>query len=214
MEPKQKQKGHKRRETRVRKKPSQARSKERYELMLSAAAAVLEQEGYDRLGTVTIAERAGVSVGSVYQFFPNKHAVLSVLLERWLSLDNEALAKVEASRDKYESVTDEFVHLAEVLVKTYKRHKSLLALVPLIPNIPELYERTEAHDKDYAKRLAVIMDRHELKADTATRLALAGYYTIIVDAAGMSIANETRPRARLKATFLLDSVRDLFSHYT
>lgn len=205
--------GFQRHDTGMRKMPSQARSRERYERMLASAAALLEEEGYDRLKTVTIAERAGVPVGSVYQFFPNKHAILTVLVERWLAMDNESLAKVEVRRDEYGTVVDEFVDLARIWIDGYKSHREMLALVPLIPNIPELYEKTEAHDKAFAKRLAKIMDRHDLDADSSTKLALAGYYTIIVDAAAISIATETRRRAALKTKFLLDSVRDLFSRY-
>ncbi|MEM8660293.1 MAG: TetR/AcrR family transcriptional regulator [Pseudomonadota bacterium] len=181
--------------------------------MLSAAAELLNEQGYDQLKTVTIAERAGVPVGTVYQFFPNKHSILTVLVERWLELDNVALATIEARRDQYNSVVDEFIDLAKVWVDDYKANRNLLALVPLIPNIPELFEMTEAHDKAYAKRLTLIMDRHSLKADAATKMALAGYYTIIVDAAGISIATETPKRAKLKSRFLLDSVHDLFSRY-
>ena len=70
----------KRRDTDLRKLPTQKRSLERYERMLASAAALLEEEGYDNLKTVTIAERAGVPVGSVYQFFPNKYAILTVLV--------------------------------------------------------------------------------------------------------------------------------------
>ncbi|MEM8562528.1 MAG: TetR/AcrR family transcriptional regulator [Pseudomonadota bacterium] len=202
-----------RRETSLRKLPSQARSRERYERMLSAAAELLNEQGYDQLKTVTIAERAGVPVGTVYQFFPNKHSILTVLVERWLELDNVALATIEARRDQYNSVVDEFIDLAKVWVDDYKANRNLLALVPLIPNIPELFEMTEAHDKAYAKRLTLIMDRHSLKADAATKMALAGYYTIIVDAAGISIATETPKRAKLKSRFLFDSVHDLFSRY-
>ncbi len=203
----------KRRDTDLRKLPTQKRSLERYERMLASAAALLEEEGYDNLKTVTIAERAGVPVGSVYQFFPNKYAILTVLVERWLAADNDALAEVEARRDAYETVVDEFVDLARGLVEAYKTQRALLAIVSLIRSIPELQETTEVHDKQYARRLAKIMERHGLKAGPAEKLALAGYFTIIVDAAGMSIATETRRRAALKTRFLLDSVRDLFTRY-
>lgn len=205
--------GSTRRETGVRKLPSQARSRERYERMLEAAVKLLSEEGYDRLKTVTIAERAGIPVGSVYQFFPNKHAILTVLVERWLAMDNESLDEVEERRDGYETVIEEFVDLARIWIDGYKSHREMLALVPLIQNIPELYEMTEAHDRAFAKRLAKIMNRHGLDADASTKLALAGYYTIIVDAAAISIATETPRRAALKTRFLLDAVRDLFSRY-
>jgi AcrR family transcriptional regulator len=181
--------------------------------MLAAAAALLEEEGYDALKTVAIAKRAGAAVGSVYQFFPNKHAILTVLVERWLAADNKALDEVESRQDQYASVVDEFVDLTRIMIGMYKDQRALLALVNIIRNIPELYEMVEAHDKQYARRLARIIDRHRLKADAAEKLALAGYFTIIVDAAAISIATETPKRAALKTRFILDSVRDLFSRY-
>ena len=203
----------KRRETSLRKKPSQQRSKDKIERMLAAAAVVLEEEGYDAFKTVTIADRAGVAVGSVYQFFPNKHAILTVLVERWLAADNQALRKVEERRDQYETVVDEFVDLTKIMLKNYQEQRALLAIVSMIQNIPELYVTSEGHDKQYAQRLTRIIDRHGLKADVAEKLALAGYFTIIVDAAAISIALETRKRAELKTKFILNSVRDLFPRY-
>jgi AcrR family transcriptional regulator len=59
-----------------RKRPSQARSTELVAAILEAAAQVLAKEGAPRFTTARVAERAGVSVGSVYQYFPNKAAIL------------------------------------------------------------------------------------------------------------------------------------------
>ena len=52
------------------------------EAILEAAAQVLVEEGYDRATTNRIAEVAGVSIGSLYQYFPNKQALLETLFER------------------------------------------------------------------------------------------------------------------------------------
>ena len=59
-----------------RKQPKQARSTELVSAILEAAAQVLAKEGAARFTTARVAERAGVSVGSVYQYFPNKAAIL------------------------------------------------------------------------------------------------------------------------------------------
>ncbi|MGY2290947.1 TetR family transcriptional regulator [Pseudomonas sp. SDO528_S397] len=59
-----------------RKQPQQARSTELVAAILQAATQVLAQEGAPRFTTARVAERAGVSVGSVYQYFPNKAAIL------------------------------------------------------------------------------------------------------------------------------------------
>jgi AcrR family transcriptional regulator len=66
------------RSTRVssRKEPKQARSNLLVEAVLDAAVQVLTEEGAQRFTTARVAERAGVSVGSLYQYFPNKAAIL------------------------------------------------------------------------------------------------------------------------------------------
>jgi AcrR family transcriptional regulator len=59
-----------------RKEPQQARSAELVATILEAAVQVLAKEGAQRFTTARVAERAGVSVGSIYQYFPNKAAIL------------------------------------------------------------------------------------------------------------------------------------------
>ncbi|MEW5423437.1 TetR family transcriptional regulator [Amorphus sp. 3PC139-8] len=60
----------------LRKSPKQERSAELVATILDAAIQVLEKEGVQRFTTARVAERAGVSVGSLYQYFPNKAAIL------------------------------------------------------------------------------------------------------------------------------------------
>jgi AcrR family transcriptional regulator len=64
-----------------RKQPRQDRARHTVEAILSAAARILETEGPDALNTNRIASDAGVSVGSLYQYFPNKEAILVALVE-------------------------------------------------------------------------------------------------------------------------------------
>ena len=67
-----------------RRKPKQARSLQRYETMLDAAEELMLETGYDAMTTNAIAARAEVSIGSLYQYFPNKDALLSALAERYI----------------------------------------------------------------------------------------------------------------------------------
>lgn len=68
----------------TRKKPQQARSTELVSAILEAAVQVLAREGMPRFTTARVAETAGVSVGSVYQYFPNKAAILFRLqVDEW-----------------------------------------------------------------------------------------------------------------------------------
>src|SRR6187551_1128701 len=60
----------------TRKEPQQARSNELVRAVLKAAVQVLAKEGAARFTMARVAEKAGVSVGSLYQYFPNKAAIL------------------------------------------------------------------------------------------------------------------------------------------
>ncbi len=66
----------------IRKEPRQQRSKQMVQAILQAAAELFAQFGYARTTTNKIAERAGVSVGSLYQYFPNKDCLLASLQAR------------------------------------------------------------------------------------------------------------------------------------
>lgn len=65
-----------------RKTPEQDRSRATVEAIVEAAAHILVKYGYDAFTTNRVAERAGVSIGSLYQYFPNKDALLSELMRR------------------------------------------------------------------------------------------------------------------------------------
>lgn len=69
--------------TSPRKRPRQERSKATVDAILEATAQVLVKDGYDKTSTNRVAERAGVSVGSVYQYFPNKEALVGELVDRY-----------------------------------------------------------------------------------------------------------------------------------
>ena len=68
-----------------RKRPVQARSRQTVESILAAAARILAERGYLATTTNDVAEAAGVSIGSLYQYFPNKDSLLVALEERRLA---------------------------------------------------------------------------------------------------------------------------------
>src|SRR5271154_4777544 len=74
-----------------RKLPRQQRSEATVESILEAAAQVFERHGYAAGTTNRIAERAGVSIGTLYQYFPNKDAILIALARRHLAEGTAAL---------------------------------------------------------------------------------------------------------------------------
>ncbi len=76
-----------------RKKPIQSRSRATVEAVLAAAAHILEDQGLSGFNTNAVAVRAGVSVGSLYQYFPSKDAILVALMEQSLTLFYEDLSE-------------------------------------------------------------------------------------------------------------------------
>lgn len=68
----------------VRTEPIQERSAARVDALLDAAAAVVDEVGFDRLTTAMVAERADASIGTVYRYFPDRIALLQGLRERAL----------------------------------------------------------------------------------------------------------------------------------
>jgi len=74
-----------------RRRPVQERSLATVEAILQAAAQVFERHGYAAGTTNRIAERAGVSIGTLYQYFPNKDAILVALVHQHLAESTAAL---------------------------------------------------------------------------------------------------------------------------
>ena len=80
-----------------RKTPQQSRSMATVEAIHDATIQILLKNGPERLTTVQVAHRAGVSVGTLYQYFPNKQALLFAVLERHLLLVGKAVDDVCAA---------------------------------------------------------------------------------------------------------------------
>ena len=69
----------------VRKEPVQLRSKDTVQTILKAAAHILAESSGQKFTTNFLAKVAGVSVGSIYQYFPNKNAIISALVTDYVS---------------------------------------------------------------------------------------------------------------------------------
>jgi AcrR family transcriptional regulator len=101
-----------------RKTPVQARSGATVGVILEAAARILETEGFEGYTTNAIAARAGVSIGSLYQYFPNKDAVTAALV---LADAESFLARCKAAAD---AARDRSPHaLMETLIGAVVAHQ-------------------------------------------------------------------------------------------
>lgn len=116
-----------------RKLPSQARSRDLVEAMLTATARVLCEEGTDALTTNRIAEVAGVSIGSLYQYFPGKEALLASVLERELERDVVAIQGM-LSREDTDLTLDLLVRSCVDALLEHSAQRALLhsLLLPLV----------------------------------------------------------------------------------
>ena len=77
--------------TTPRKRPRQDRSRQTVGAILAATSRILVRHGFDGLTTNAVAAAAGVSIGSLYQYFPNKEALVSALIERHCDEMNAAI---------------------------------------------------------------------------------------------------------------------------
>jgi AcrR family transcriptional regulator len=76
-----------------RRSPQQARSRDTVETIFEATARIIEHEGQGALNTNHIAERAGISVGTLYQYFPKKEGILIAMARRELANDRAAVIR-------------------------------------------------------------------------------------------------------------------------
>jgi AcrR family transcriptional regulator len=111
--------------------PKQSRSARRVHAILDAAIDVLVEKGAEEFNTNRVAEQAGVSVGSIYQYFPNKQRILSGIIERGL-LNSEQFLRALAVERQGEAL--------EVLVE-----EGLLGLVALLGPHRDLLEELFLH---------------------------------------------------------------------
>jgi AcrR family transcriptional regulator len=117
--------------------PSTKRSKLTVDAILQAFAALCEQYGYDEVTTNLVAERAGVSVGSIYQYFPNKQAIAVGLIEEASS--RVAIRLRETILGGINETLDQTVRktLAVLLDCMQRERKILIDLVEASPSLRE-----------------------------------------------------------------------------
>ncbi len=81
-----------------RKEPNQDRAKDTVENIVTATAHILEKDGFEKISTNRIAERAGVSIGSLYQYFPTKESIFSFMMERYVKSQTELIDRIMEER--------------------------------------------------------------------------------------------------------------------
>ena len=148
-----------------RRSPIQQRSVATVEAILEATIQILDRSGPDALTTNLIAARAGISVGSLYQYFPDKQAIYSALHERHVDEVRRVIERALAGRASG-SLEDFARTLAEGLADVHaadpELHQLVTALVPEGPAgfraaLRETFEQVVAATDDETKRMLFVL---------------------------------------------------------
>ena len=147
---------------RPRKQPRQERSRATVEALLGATARVLIREGYEGATTIRIAEESGYGVGSLYDYFPNKEALVAALIERHAE---QMVALVESTfRSHADSPLPEAVRAwveagVEAHLADPELHKVLVEQVPRVGDL----ERIGAFEQRIAGLVRSYLEGHAAK---------------------------------------------------
>nr|WP_246556685.1 TetR family transcriptional regulator [Bradyrhizobium liaoningense] len=177
--------------------------------ILDAAVQVLAKEGAQRFTTARVAERAGVSVGSLYQYFPNKAAILFRLQSDEWRRTSELLRDILADRAKPPPAR------LRALVHAFIRSECEEAAIrvalndaaPLYRDAPEAHEARAAGEGIVAAFMREVLP----KASDGTRSLAGELITTTLSEVGKSFSEETRSEMEIAAH--ADAMADMFCAY-
>jgi len=139
-----------------RRRPRQARAQATVDAIIQATARVLVEDGYDRASTNRIAQAAGVSIGSLYQYFPSKEALVAALVETHVDRMMEAVTRILDTDTEPSDLHASADTLVRALIAAYrvdpKLHHVLCQEVPKIGDLRRIYE--------FEQTLADVIRRH------------------------------------------------------
>jgi len=160
--------------------PNQARSRETVELVLRAAGAEIERDGLDSLTTRRIAALAGISVGTLYEYFPNKQAIVYALMTDWME---RILSVMDALHPRQPGgCQDMLAYLGtqvDQLSLIYMDQPGLGALVTMLSSVPQLREAVREHDARSVESVASALQHFAPGVNHADALSMARTIIII-----------------------------------
>jgi AcrR family transcriptional regulator len=151
--------------------PAQERSKETVRALVGAAARILEKESYERANVNRIADVAGVSVGSLYQYFPTKEALVAAVARK-LETDMLAVFQDGLQDDALLPFDDALRAVVIRTVRAFRVNPRLRQVI--VEELPENVIGSSDFDAWFAEALAFYFDMHRDKVRPRdTRLAVA-----------------------------------------
>jgi AcrR family transcriptional regulator len=192
-----------------RKQPKQARSSDLVAAILEAAAQVLAGEGAARFTTARVAEKAGVSVGSLYQYFPNKAAILFRLQS------DEWRQTVEMLRGILEDASRPPLARLRALVHAFVRSEcdeaamrvALNDAAPLYRDAPEAREARASASQTIAAFMREVLP----EASEAMRALAGDLITTAMSEVGKQFSETPRTPAEIEV--YADAMADMFCAY-
>lgn len=144
----------------MRRQPRQARSLERVNRILDVAAELFEREGYRATTTNAIASRAQVPIGSLYQFFPDKAAIMQALAVRYTEKLHQRLAQLETADTTTLSLSDYVEQMVDTVMSFFHDYSGYHAIFMQVQgSMPELEQIDEATDKQLIQDLVITLSQ-------------------------------------------------------
>ncbi len=151
----------------IRRKPHQARSQERVNRILDVAEALFIAQGYAATTTNEIAKQAQVPIGSLYQFFSDKKAIVQALTVRYNQLFHERLAlpsAVEITKLPLSAYVDYLIDATTQFFDDYPGYYAIFMEVQ--GEVPEVREAEETADSKLITDLATTLAQRDTSVDT------------------------------------------------
>lgn len=134
-------------QTELRKVPSQTRAMAKVEAILEAATDILEEAGEAALTTSAVAERAHVSVGTVYKYFADRESIVAAIVNTVADKAAVEFAKIVSAR-KHEDLGQSIRTIFEDLVRFYARRPNLyLAIRSIVTWTRARSNQLQTHDR-------------------------------------------------------------------
>jgi AcrR family transcriptional regulator len=192
-----------------RKQPKQARSTELVAAILDAAVQVLAKEGAARFTTLRVAERAGVSIGSLYQYFPNKAAILFRLQSDEWRQTTEMLRSI--LEDTKQPPLERLRRLVHAFIRSECEEAAVRVALddaaPLYRDAPEAKEAKASGTRTIERFMREVLP----KAPAAKREAAGDLIKTTLSEVGKRFSEMRRSPAEIEA--YADAMADMFSAY-